>query len=100
MFIENCAKCSKSNTYQSNNIRASVRYNLLSCFRFILFNDFHFLNNFALLTKFLNVHFVLQDDTPYVGGIFVVDINIPPDYPFKPPKMKFDTKVWHPNISS
>lgn len=22
------------------------------------------------------------------------------DYPFKPPKMKFDTKVYHPNISS
>ena len=21
-------------------------------------------------------------------------------YPFMPPKMKFDTKVWHPNISS
>ena len=40
------------------------------------------------------------DDTPYFGGIFIVDINIPPDYPFKPPKMKFDTKVWHPNISS
>ena len=29
-----------------------------------------------------------------------MDIIIPPDYPFKPPKMKFDTKVWHPNISS
>lgn len=39
-------------------------------------------------------------DTPYDGGIFYVNIEIPPDYPFKPPKMKFDTKVWHPNISS
>ena len=29
-----------------------------------------------------------------------MDINIPPDYPIKPPKMKFDTKIWHPNISS
>ena len=29
-----------------------------------------------------------------------MDITIPPDYPFKPPKMKFDTKIWHPNISS
>jgi ubiquitin-conjugating enzyme (huntingtin interacting protein 2) len=29
-----------------------------------------------------------------------VDINIPPDDPFKPPKMKFDTKIWHPNVSS
>jgi len=39
-------------------------------------------------------------DTPYEGGIFVVDIQIPAEYPFKPPKMKFDTKIWHPNISS
>lgn len=30
----------------------------------------------------------------------VVDIQIPKNYPFEPPKMKFDTKCWHPNISS
>ena len=39
-------------------------------------------------------------DTCYAGGIFDVDIIIPNEYPFKPPKMKFDTKIWHPNISS
>ncbi|KAJ1560983.1 hypothetical protein HK096_006432 [Nowakowskiella sp. JEL0078] len=39
-------------------------------------------------------------DTPYQGGIFIVDIKIPKDYPFKPPLMKFDTKIFHPNISS
>ncbi|KXJ92518.1 ubiquitin-conjugating enzyme/RWD-like protein [Microdochium bolleyi] len=38
--------------------------------------------------------------TPYEGGTFMVDIKIPNDYPFRPPIMKFDTKVWHPNISS
>merc|ERR1719217_1198206 len=38
--------------------------------------------------------------TPYEGGKFAVDIVLPSDYPFVPPKMKFDTKVWHPNISS
>lgn len=26
--------------------------------------------------------------------------QIPPNYPFEPPKMRFDTKVWHPNVSS
>ena len=39
-------------------------------------------------------------DSCYEGGIFHVDIQIPEDYPFKPPKMKFETKIWHPNISS
>ncbi|KAI2622793.1 ubiquitin-conjugating enzyme/RWD-like protein [Hypomontagnella submonticulosa] len=38
--------------------------------------------------------------TPYEGGQFVVDVRIPSEYPFRPPVMKFDTKVWHPNISS
>jgi hypothetical protein len=31
-------------------------------------------------------------DTPYAGGIFKVDILIPNDYPFSPPKMRFITK--------
>jgi ubiquitin-conjugating enzyme (huntingtin interacting protein 2) len=39
-------------------------------------------------------------DTPYAGGTYYVDIKIPTDYPFKPPVMKFDTKLWHPNVSS
>ncbi|CAD8148813.1 unnamed protein product [Paramecium pentaurelia] len=39
-------------------------------------------------------------DTPYGNGYFQVDIVIPPEYPYKPPKMKFDTRIWHPNISS
>lgn len=44
--------------------------------------------------------FIGPDNTPYAGGKFVVDIKIPPNYPFEPPKMQFDTKIWHPNISS
>ena len=39
-------------------------------------------------------------DTPYEGGTYVVDIKIPPEYPFRPPVMKFETKLWHPNVSS
>jgi ubiquitin-conjugating enzyme (huntingtin interacting protein 2) len=38
--------------------------------------------------------------TPYEGGLFEVDIKIPVEYPFKPPIMKFDTRIYHPNISS
>ncbi|XP_065643592.1 ubiquitin-conjugating enzyme E2-22 kDa [Hydra vulgaris] len=39
-------------------------------------------------------------DTPYENGRFKLDINIPETYPFNPPKIKFLTKIWHPNISS
>jgi ubiquitin-conjugating enzyme (huntingtin interacting protein 2) len=40
------------------------------------------------------------EGTPYEGGVFTVNIEIPKQYPFEPPKMKFDTKIWHPNVSS
>eukprot|EP00357_Protocruzia_adherens_P024786 CAMPEP_0114979008 /NCGR_PEP_ID=MMETSP0216-20121206/4126_1 /TAXON_ID=223996 /ORGANISM="Protocruzia adherens, Strain Boccale" /LENGTH=192 /DNA_ID=CAMNT_0002340273 /DNA_START=42 /DNA_END=620 /DNA_ORIENTATION=- len=39
-------------------------------------------------------------DTVYEGGVYQVDIVFPDEYPYKPPKMKFKTKIWHPNISS
>ena len=62
-----------------------------------------------------------QRQVRYHGGLFDIDIEIPAEYPSKswgfhgssgsctastdhrrynPPKMKFDTKIWHPNISS
>jgi len=40
------------------------------------------------------------EGTPYEGGVFQVDIEIPSEYPFSPPKMRFLTKLWHPNVSS
>jgi len=39
-------------------------------------------------------------ETPYEGGTFTLDITIPDTYPFNPPKVKFVSKIWHPNISS
>jgi len=40
------------------------------------------------------------EGTPYHNGLFKLDITIPPNYPFKPPYIKFDTRIFHPNINS
>jgi len=39
-------------------------------------------------------------ETPYENGIFNLVISFPPDYPFKPPHITFETKVYHPNINA
>ena len=33
-----------------------------------------------------------------LGGYFKARLSFPKEYPMKPPKMKFTSKIWHPNV--
>ena len=48
----------------------------------------------------LKGHIYGPPDSPFAGGIFKLEVKIPNAYPFTPPKVKFTTRLWHPNVSS
>lgn len=37
-------------------------------------------------------------NAPYSKGAFKINVLFPQEYPFKPPKITFKTKIYHPNI--
>ena len=39
-------------------------------------------------------------NSPYAGGIFKLNVTFTDKYTFKPPKVKFFTRIYHPNINS
>eukprot|EP01032_Pedospumella_encystans_P008538 gene8538-10123_t len=40
------------------------------------------------------------EDSPYVNGHFHLQLHLPDNYPFEPPKAQFITPIYHPNIDS
>jgi len=41
---------------------------------------------------------LVPEKEPYNKGAFKIQIDFPAEYPFKPPKVTFLTKIYHPNI--
>ena len=38
--------------------------------------------------------------TPFESGVFKLEIVVPERYPFEPPKLRFLTPIYHPNIDA
>jgi len=38
-------------------------------------------------------------DSPFAGGVFVLSVVVPDNYPITPPKITFETPVYHCNVS-
>ncbi|CRK99433.1 CLUMA_CG012557, isoform A [Clunio marinus] len=55
--------------------------------------------NFPDPNDLLNFKMIIcPDEGYYKGGRFVFNFKVGPNYPHEPPKVKCETKVYHPNI--
>merc|ERR1719473_1348232 len=48
--------------------------------------------------RYFNVIIAGPQESPYQGGIFQLELFLPADYPMVPPKVRFLTRIYHPNI--
>ncbi|XP_033116650.1 ubiquitin-conjugating enzyme E2 T-like [Anneissia japonica] len=48
----------------------------------------------------LEAQIIGAENTPYNGGLFHLEIQLPERYPFEPPKVRFVTPIYHPNIDA
>ncbi|TPX43136.1 hypothetical protein SeMB42_g03408 [Synchytrium endobioticum] len=45
-----------------------------------------------------DVTIIGPEGTLYEGGMFKATLSFPQNYPLMPPKMKFVSEMWHPNV--
>ncbi|EDV29319.1 Ubiquitin-conjugating enzyme E2 L3 [Trichoplax sp. H2] len=68
---------------------AELKKNEINGFRDIKVNETNILNWQGL---------IVPNSAPYNKGAFKIEITYPAEYPFKPPKITFKTRIYHPNI--
>ncbi|XP_042220472.1 ubiquitin-conjugating enzyme E2 L3 isoform X1 [Homarus americanus] len=68
---------------------ADIRKSGIKSFRDILVDESNILTWQGL---------IVPENPPYNKGAFRIEVNFPAEYPFKPPKINFKTKIYHPNV--
>ncbi|XP_078679032.1 ubiquitin-conjugating enzyme E2 N [Branchiostoma floridae x Branchiostoma belcheri] len=48
--------------------------------------------------RYFHVDVMGPSESPFEGGTFKLELFLPEDYPMAPPKVRFMTKIYHPNI--
>ncbi|KAL1413305.1 ubiquitin-conjugating enzyme E2 N [Vanrija albida] len=48
--------------------------------------------------RYFDVTIAGPESSPYEGGVFKAELFLPEEYPMNPPKVRFLTKIYHPNI--
>merc|ERR1711981_1050825 len=48
--------------------------------------------------RYFNVMIIGPTTSPYEGGVYKLELFLPEDYPMAAPKVRFLTKIYHPNI--
>eukprot|EP00474_Spongospora_subterranea_P008704 CRZ09162.1 hypothetical protein [Spongospora subterranea] len=48
--------------------------------------------------RYFHIQIDGPQDTPYYGGVFQIEMFLPDTYPMSPPKVRFLTRIYHPNI--
>ncbi|KAI6206060.1 hypothetical protein M3Y94_00862800 [Aphelenchoides besseyi] len=48
--------------------------------------------------RYFHVIIAGPEGSPFDGGVFKLELFLPEEYPMAPPKVRFMTKIYHPNI--